>query len=431
VTNPWGATTWDFLDRIHHQWKKKIIFVLQQCDLRTDEEVAAILEHLQKTAHHRFGQHFPTFSVSAKQAFLAKTSDGGNEDLSEDSQIAGLERYISGVVESSEARLVKLIHAWRACCFVLGEIKEKLGAASEIIRADNELLSELEPVCRAQQERTMKKCEPLFEAFDQSFMAAGLQAEPLLDSEFRIMSALLPQRTSAEEIEGLIFATTMKAVRRSVGAGANAVEEDVTHLWERVSEEMQQHFNLELSVGEEGSPDWSASHDRIQAKVEEATAAALRNLHLKDELGRLFARRSRAIWGFIFSAVVSILGGVILSMIDLAPWHAAAFGLAAVFLALGAVVGANSVRKTREFYTGVIEQHREGVADAQRAAFAEATTSFYDDFVHLFEPLRKVCREHRAKYEPQLEIIQGTEKNLAQLEKILSPVEKALNARKS
>ena len=78
-------------------------------------------------------------------------------------------------------------------------------------------------------------------AFDQSFMAAGLQAEPLLDSEFRIMSALLPQRKSAEEIEGLIFATTMKAVRRSVGAGANAVEEDVQHLWERVSEEMQQH----------------------------------------------------------------------------------------------------------------------------------------------------------------------------------------------
>ena len=59
VTNPWGATTWDLLDRIHNQWKKKVIFVLQQCDLRTDEEVSAILEHLQRTAHHRFGQHFP------------------------------------------------------------------------------------------------------------------------------------------------------------------------------------------------------------------------------------------------------------------------------------------------------------------------------------------------------------------------------------
>ncbi len=100
----------------------------------------------------------------------------GNEDLSRGSGIEGLERYIAGVVESSEPRLIKLIHAWRASCYVLGEIKEKLGAASEIIRADDELLSELEPACKTQQERTLKKCEPLFEAFDQSFMAAGLQA---------------------------------------------------------------------------------------------------------------------------------------------------------------------------------------------------------------------------------------------------------------
>jgi small GTP-binding protein len=431
VTNPWGATTWDFLDRIHHQWKKKIIFVLQQCDLRTDEEVAAILEHLQKTAHHRFGQHFPTFAVSAKQAFLAKTSDTSNEELSDESQIDGLERYISGVVESSEARLVKLIHAWRASCYVLGEIKEKLGAASEIIRADSELLSELEPVSRAQKERTLKKCEPLFEAFDQSFMAAGLQAEPLLDSEFRIVSALLPQKKSAEEIEGLIFATTMKAVRRSVGAGANAVEEDVCHLWDRVSEEMEQHFNLELSVGEHGSPDWTESHDRIQESVEEATAGVLRDLRLKDELGRLFARRSRAIWGLIFSAVMSSLAGVILSMLSLSPWNAAAFGLAAVFLALGAMVGARSVRKTREYYTSAIEKHREAVATAQRDAFSDATGEFYDDFVQLFEPLRKVCREHRTRYEPQLATIESAERTLSGLERILSPVEKALNARKS
>jgi small GTP-binding protein len=431
VTNPWGATTWDFLDRIHHQWKKKIIFVLQQCDLRTEEEVAAILEHLQKTAHHRFGQHFPTFAVSAKQAFLAKTSETGNDELGDDSQIAGLERYIAGVVESSEARLVKLIKAWRASCFVLGEIKEKLGAASEIIRADTELLSELEPACRVQQERTLKKCEPLFEAFDQSFMAAGIQAEPLLDSEFRIMSALLPQRKSAEEIEGLIFATTMKAVRRSVGAGANAVQEDVQHLWERVSEEMEQHFNLELSVGENGSPDWTESHNRIQTEVEESTARVLRDLHLKDELGRLFARRSRSIWGFIFSAVVAILGGVILSMLQISPWNAAAFGLVAVFLALGAVVGAQSVKQTRAFYTGVIEEHRETVAKTQRNAFADATSAFYRDFIHLFEPLRKVCREHREKYEPQLAVIQDTESALAELERILAPVEKALSSRQS
>ncbi|MEM7602117.1 MAG: hypothetical protein AAF357_11965 [Verrucomicrobiota bacterium] len=334
------------------------------------------------------------------------------------------------MVESSEPRLIKLIHAWRASCFVLGEIKESLGAASEIIRADDELLSELEPASKIQQERTMKKCEPLFEAFDQSFMAAGLQAEPLLDSEFRISSALLPQRKSAEEIEGLIFATTMKAVRRSVGAGSNAVMEDVQHLWERVSEEMQQHFNLELSVGENGTPDWTPSHERIQERVEEATAEALRELRLKDELGKLFARRSRSIWSFIFAAILAALGGVILSMVEITPWNALAFGLSAVLLALGTIIGTQSVKRTRAFYARVIEEHREKVATTQREAFSGATSEFYADFVNLFEPLRKVCREHRSKYEPQLAAINKTEKALSQLERILSPVEKALNSRK-
>lgn len=430
VTNPWGASTWDFLDRIHHQWKKKIVFILQQCDLRTEEEVAAILEHLQKTAHHRFGQHFPTFAVSAKQAYLAKTSESGNDELSAASQIVGLERYISGVVDSSEPRLVKLVHAWRAACYVLGEVKERLGAAAEIIRADNELLSELEPASQLQQKRTLKKCEPLFEAFDQSFMAAGLQAEPLLDAEFRYLSALIPKKQAAEEIEGLIFATTMKAVHRSVGAGANAVQEDVQHLWERVSDEMRQAFKLELSVGEDGDPNWKEAHSRIGKNVASATQQALRELHLKDELARLFAQRSKIIWGFIFVSILSILCGVILSMLQINPWNAIAFGAAGGCLALGAVVGASSVRKIRGYYIGVLEKHRETVAQKQRDAFADGTSKFYEDFVALFNPLRNVCQQHRDKYEPQLKIIRETEKSLAGLERILAPVEKALNARK-
>lgn len=430
VTNPWGASTWEFLDRIHHQWKKKVIFVLQQCDLRTEEEVAAILEHLQKTAHHRFGQHFPTFAVSAKQAFIAKTSGHDHPDMAKSSQIGNLERYISGVVESSEPRLIKLIHAWRAACYVLGEIREKLGAASEIIRADDELLSELEPASRTQQQRTLKKCEPLFEAFDQSFMAAGLQAEPLLDSEFRVISALMPRRKSADEIEGLIFATTMKAVRRSIGAGATAVREDVDHLWERVSEEMQEHFNLELSVGEDGRPDWAAASRRIEDRVEEATAAALRDLNLREHLGALFSRRSRMIWGFIFSATLTALVGVILTMLKQAPWNYGAFVFASILMVLAAAVGTVSVKRARASYNDILDRHRELLAKRQRSAFAEATSAFYADFVALFDPLRRVCREHRERYDPQLKMINSTEKSLAELERILAPVEKALNSRK-
>jgi hypothetical protein len=183
-------------------------------------------------------------------------------------------------------------------------------------------------------------------------------------------------------------------------------------------------------VGDEGSPDWTESRTKLEDKVETATSKALRDLQLKDQLGLLFSRRSKLIWGFIFSAIIASLSGVILMMLDLAPWNAVSFGGAAICLALGAVVGARSVKTTRAFYMTTIEKHRKKVAEVQRAAFSEGTADFYHDFVALFEPLRSVCREHREKYEPQLRIITTAEKTLAELEHILAPVEKALNSRK-
>lgn len=426
VTNPWGATTWDFLDRIHNQLRKKVVFILQQCELRSEEEVAAILDHLQKTAKHRFNRQFPTFAVSAKQAFLAKTSGLDTSSLSPFSRIDDLERHISSVVESSETRLTKLIHAWRAACYVLGEVKEKLGTAIEIVRADSDLLSELEPAAEIQKGRTIKKCEPLFDALDQSFMSAGLQAEPLLNAEFRLLSSLTPSNQNAEGIEGLIFATTMKAVRHSVGNGAEAVEEDVQQLWERVSSEMQQHFHLELSVGENGQPDWSKSRKELAESVERATAEVLQNLDLKVELARRFSRRSRTIWTFIVIAMIATAGGVCLTITGFAPWNAIAYAVGGIFLALGAYTGGRSIQNIRSFYSAILNDHRDKLSDAQRRAFGVATNHFFEDFIKLFEPLRKVCHQHRETYTPHIKSIESCEKILAELERILTPVEKHL-----
>ncbi|MCB1230997.1 MAG: dynamin family protein [Verrucomicrobiae bacterium] len=426
VTNPWGASAWDLLDRIHHQWKKKIVFVLQQCDLRTDEEVTAILEHLQKTAAHRFGQYFPTFAISGKKALMSRTSGLQNEELWHASRFAPLEQFISDVVESSETRLTKLINAWRGACYVLGEIKEKLATASEIIRADNELLSGLEHAAQYQEKRTQGKFEPLFEAFDKSYMAAGLQAEPLLESKFRVFASLMPPGKTPEEIEGLIFATTMKAVRRNIADGAAAVEDDVAQLWERIAEEMQEHFNLQLSVGETGQPDWNAARQRIIEDVQNRTSDGLKHLRLKEDLGKALNGRTRMLWAFLTIAVGSAAAGGVLAWQGFAPWHLVSFGITGLSLLLLAVLGNRSVNKIRRLFSDRLEARRETLQMSQREAFRNGVSAFYHDFVRLFEPLRKVCSEHREKYEPQLQAIANLEKLLIELESVLRPVEQAL-----
>ena len=426
VTNPWGASAWDLLDRIHHQWKKKIVFVLQQCDLRTDEEVTAILEHLQKTAAHRFGQYFPTFAISGKQALMARTGGLHNEELWTRSRFAPMEQFISDVVESSETRLTKLVNAWRGACFVLGEVKEKLATANEIIRADNELLGGLEQAADYQKKRTQGKFEPLFEAFDKSYMAAGNQAEPILESRFRVLASLLPPGKTPEEIEGLIFATTMKAVRRNIADGADAVEDDVSLLWERIAAEMKEHFNLQLSVGATGQPDWSAANKRIRESVENRTSESLKHLRLKEDLGKALRNRTRMLWVFLVLSVGAGITGGALAFLELKPWDFVAFGVAGLSLLLLAALGNRSVNRIRRLFSDRMEARRESLQLAQREAFRDGISAFYDDFIRLFEPLRAVCREHRQKYEPQLESIANLEKLLTELEQILRPVEKVL-----
>ena len=429
VTNPWGGTAWELLDEIHNQWKKKIVFVLQQCDLRTEEEVYAIQEHLKKTAAMRFGQSFPTFALSGKQAFMAKTTGLDKQALWQSSRFEDLERFCSDVVESSETRLTKLINAWRGACFVLNEVKESLGPVSEIIRADTELLSELVNAAAMQEERTQGKYDPIFDAFDKGFVAAGAQAETLLEARFRVLSTFAPPGEACQEIENLIIASTMRTVRRNIKQGAAAVEDDVIQLWERVARELQEHFNLQLSVGGSGRPDWTDACLRIISEVEAKTSGMLCDLDLKSDLSRALARRSRWIGVLLTLAAVAGIGGGVLLLNRMTPWDVVGFGIAGLSLLLTAVVANRCTKRIRRLFHERIENLREPLLETQRKAFKATVTQFYRNFVRLFEPLRDICRGHRERYEPQILAIGQLEKSLGELGRILRPVEEALLAR--
>ena len=108
VVNPWGASAWQFLEHLQRKWLKNVVFVVQQTDLREEREVQAIVQHLKQTAAGRFGQAFPVFAVSAKKAFLSKTSGVDKARLWEESRFGPLEDYINEIVGTGEARREKL-----------------------------------------------------------------------------------------------------------------------------------------------------------------------------------------------------------------------------------------------------------------------------------------------------------------------------------
>lgn len=78
--NPYSRTAWDFLDFVHESWRKKVIFVLQQADRASPEELSVNRRRVAEYAAERGIEAARIFPVSAKLA-LAGQPDSGMEDV--------------------------------------------------------------------------------------------------------------------------------------------------------------------------------------------------------------------------------------------------------------------------------------------------------------------------------------------------------------
>ena len=103
---------------------KTVVFVVQQADLRSREEVAAVVGHLEQTAREKLGDSAADFRGLGKDALIAKTMEGG-EQLLEDSNFCELESYIDTAVTHGEARLGKLRSVCNSGQIALRDLTEK------------------------------------------------------------------------------------------------------------------------------------------------------------------------------------------------------------------------------------------------------------------------------------------------------------------
>ncbi|MGZ5005971.1 MAG: dynamin family protein [Chthoniobacterales bacterium] len=108
VTNPWTQSAWELLHFVQKKWLKNVVFVLQQADLREPSEIEIIQRHLHDTALQKLGFAPPIFAVSARKAFLAKTTGVDKEGLWKDSRFGPLEKQINHMVTEDSARVLKL-----------------------------------------------------------------------------------------------------------------------------------------------------------------------------------------------------------------------------------------------------------------------------------------------------------------------------------
>lgn len=196
--NPWGASAWQFLDKVHKTWMRNVVFVLQQSDLRSPEEIQVITDYMRQLSRQRYGQEFPLFPVSAKKAYMARSSGLDRERLLEDSGFHGLEGHISTLVGHNAARLNKLGGTARLARQLLDQLSERILAGATGAHRAAALVRELHTERELQVDRTLKKILPALDATERDYHESCGRLALLADEALATRRAFARQEDDEE-----------------------------------------------------------------------------------------------------------------------------------------------------------------------------------------------------------------------------------------
>jgi Dynamin family len=227
--NPWGASAWQFLEKVHRQWMRNVIFVLQQADLRSPEEIQVIVDYMAQLSRQRFGRDFPLFAVSAKKAYLARSSGADPERLLAESGFAALENHISRSVTQNPARLGKLASAHRFARQILDNLAAKIDTTVDAARRKRSMIDEMQTERSLQGERTLKKLMPALEATEKDYHDAAVKIASMSDEMLSLKTATRSESDDDRGLDSLdhrLFQEIMFRVGERWRHVAGVVEED-------------------------------------------------------------------------------------------------------------------------------------------------------------------------------------------------------------
>lgn len=152
--NPYRQSAWEFFDYIQDEWRKKIIFVLQQKDLMEPNDLIINTEGVRKHAIEK-GITDPTvFAVSAKQEMNGKIDESGFNEL---------RSYIEENITSGQAPFLKLKNNINTGLTINDKIFKSLIIRKGQYEADVSFRDDIKETLESQKQKSQKQVDILIE----------------------------------------------------------------------------------------------------------------------------------------------------------------------------------------------------------------------------------------------------------------------------
>lgn len=418
VVNPWGGSAWDLLRFVNKRWLKNIVFVLQQADLREESEVEVIIQHLRETATQKLGFAPPIFAVSARKAFLARTSGADKERLWQESNFSSFEQHISQMVDKSGHGLPKLISVCQTASVILSDSARRVRNILDTILRDEEQLRRLEMIIAERKEQTLRQVDGFLRGIEQACRRCEDEGKELLErnlSFWRTWRLVFGKAEWQEKFQTDLEQKMRELIQPQVENALQLLETDLRSLWPQLLDTIESQFkgDSRLTFGQT-IPDFARHRRELLQGIELTLVERIAGRDMEAQLERMF--RETTTW-LRLPAGVAAAGGI--AAIIAALSSAAVADVTGIVAASAAVIGSlvafGRRRKILSEYHRQMGAKREELVAAIDQQLRHGIALFYTEIGSVFQPLRAFCAAERRRYDPLLDRVRELEKTLAQL----------------
>lgn len=409
--NPYSHTAWELFSLVHETWRKKVIFVLQQADRASPQELAVGAARVVEYARARGLVSPAVFTVSAKRSW----------DDPEGSGMAAIWQYIRETVTGGRHYLLKMESLMTTAGKVAADLGAALSREAALLEEDRAESARIEHYLargRGASEREVEVIRSrLLAAYDATVAAtvaefeAGLSVGNLVRTSvagfFRRKNALKDWLTGVNQRFSEAFLRRAEGLSKEAAA---TLSEGVSLTMERLLEELKR--GREQAPSALVSPSLTRQRFAVIDQVVQNLNTLLSDESLADKMRPqgLEKMGDQAVIGGFITAVGAVIA---------AATHTVVFDVTGgVLTTIGALVALNTLALKRR---SVVKRFREGFA----AGREQLETELGDK---LLAQVRLVYADAELAFAPYFENLDRRAERLARLREASVAVNRSLAA---
>lgn len=412
VTNPWAAPAWLLLKQIPGEQFKNTLFVLQQCDLRDEVEVDAVARHLEQNIHEKLSRECRVFAVSAREAWLAKTTATDREGLLRRSNLGALEAYIHDTVTNGEASLGKLRRIRRALQLILRDLGGQARSAFYIVRKDIEKLVELNLALGELKEQSMRQTGGVLWTLVQSYERAQKHGEELLRQRLsfaKTIRFLLKKSTSGRKSLPSIDAPLRDSIRRQIQDAVELLGAGLKGAWKQLHDSLHKRFDAGIQTAH--PPDVINERNELLRQIEATLVKKMAKQQIEQQMRRLFNETATWLGAPLGTSSAEGLAKVVEALASAVSGDFAGV-LAEAEMASQAPLAFAKRKKILGRFCVEMAHLREKLLSAVERHLYRGIDAFYGELAGSIHPLQDFGAAQRNIYEPMIARIRQLEESL-------------------